>query len=141
MVFNNNKHIEKILKNNTRLFNEKQRLDMRQINWNIENDIAPLAVYGRASLFSPYQGMFLLKRDNGKYAVFAPRTKQDDVPTHLYEITDMEKFAETFRVNALVSDEFPTDMLIDILKDLSSHPAIGFIEIYDEGFAVYELNK
>jgi hypothetical protein len=141
MIFKNNRYIEKILRNNIDLFDEKQKLDIRQVNWNIENDIAPLAVYGKAGIFSPYQGLFLLKRDNGKYGLFAPRTKKDDSPTHIYEITDIEKFIETFRVNSLVSNEFPKDMLIDILKELSSHPAIGFVEIYEKDFAVYELNK
>jgi len=139
MKIRNNKHIEKLLKNNRDTFDANIGLTLRQIDWRFENTKSIMGLFVKSGLFGKDEQIILVKRSAGNFALFAPRNKKDKMPSHLYDIVDMGAFLKEHCVLVYEYD-IDVDDLYEMLMNIKDIPAIGFVDIFDNKTFVYELS-
>ena len=86
-----NKFLTKLLEGARHMWNnEIPSLTLSQILWRQENRNDLIGCIGKRSLFRTIP-VFLLKRKDGGYVLFAPSSKKDDIPCYLYDILNIQE--------------------------------------------------
>ena len=137
-----NKFLTRLLEGAKHMWNnEISSLTLSQILWRQENRNDLIGSIGKRSLFRTIP-VFLLKREDGGYVLFAPSSKKDDIPCYLYDILDIQEFVKRYPMTPLMleEDEYDTAEVYEEFNRIKDKPTRGFIETeLNEETKIYEI--
>lgn len=137
MTLRSNKYIIKILDSSYKYWKKDiKSLSLEQILWRFENTYSIIGIIGKPSIFSDFKELLLLKRDDGRFVLLSPSNKKDKYPCYLYDISDIKKFVEKYKVRLIDNNN---DELFFELDKIKNEKTRGYIDIDDDFTYVYEF--
>jgi hypothetical protein len=129
MQLRNNKFLSKLLDNSHKYWNsDVPSLSLNQIEWRNENTTSVMGIISKI-YFHKMVCLFLLRRDDGTYVLFAPGSKDDESPTYLYDIMDIGEFINRYPIRVITDiNGVPADEIYDTLDRIKNEQTKGFIE-------------